>query len=289
MRARWFVAVLAVALAASAGVWAQSETSGRSTVQDVPKQDTKQPAPPVSVTIIGARDAHGILGREVRSAADENMGRIVDAIVDREGVVRAAVIDFGGFLGVGSRKIAVDWKALHDQLAPRVADAQKNHDALAFFKAIRDFTQAIPDGHTGFGNISDAGIQDYRKLLLAGCGFAIREMYDGKVIVVYVLKNGPADQAGIEATRSVGVTVTAPPPTVITIAPSASSAVVNGYAAEKIVEAAGQHQADLIVMATHGYSGIKRWALGSVTDKVIRTCPRPVLIVNTHMTETIRM
>ena len=34
-------------------------------------------------------------------------------IVDREGTVRAAVIDFGGFLGVGSRKIVVDWNALH--------------------------------------------------------------------------------------------------------------------------------------------------------------------------------
>ena len=33
-------------------------------------------------------------------------------IVDREGKVRAAVIDFGGFLGVGSRKIVVDWSAL---------------------------------------------------------------------------------------------------------------------------------------------------------------------------------
>ena len=41
------------------------------------------------------------------------MGRIVDVIVDREGTVRAAVIDFGGFLGVGSRKIVVDWSALH--------------------------------------------------------------------------------------------------------------------------------------------------------------------------------
>ena len=107
MRGRWFGAGLAVAIAMSAGVWAQSETSGRAVAQDA-----KQPAPPVSVTIIGARDAHGILGREVRSAADENMGRIVDAIVDRDGVVRAAVIDFGGFLGVGSRKIVVDWRAL---------------------------------------------------------------------------------------------------------------------------------------------------------------------------------
>ena len=77
-----------------------------------PRDAAKVPAPPPSVTVIGARDAHGILGREVRSAANENMGRIVDAIVDREGNVRAAVIDFGGFLGVGSRKIVVDWGAL---------------------------------------------------------------------------------------------------------------------------------------------------------------------------------
>jgi hypothetical protein len=73
----------------------------------------KEAAPPPSVTIIGASDAVGVLGRDVRSAADENMGRIVDVIVDRSGRVRAAVIDFGGFLGVGSRKIVVDWSALH--------------------------------------------------------------------------------------------------------------------------------------------------------------------------------
>ena len=73
----------------------------------------KEPAPPPSVTIIGARDAHGVLGRDVRSPTDEDMGRIVDVIVDRAGMVRAAVIDFGGFLGVGSRKIVVDWNALH--------------------------------------------------------------------------------------------------------------------------------------------------------------------------------
>jgi hypothetical protein len=73
----------------------------------------KDGAPPPSVTIIGATEAHGVLGRDVRSAADEAMGRIVDVIVERSGKVRAAVIDFGGFLGVGSRKIVVDWNALH--------------------------------------------------------------------------------------------------------------------------------------------------------------------------------
>jgi hypothetical protein len=40
------------------------------------------------------------------------MGRLVDVIVDTDGRPRAAIIDFGGFLGVGSRKIAVDWSVL---------------------------------------------------------------------------------------------------------------------------------------------------------------------------------
>ena len=74
---------------------------------------TEQSAPP-AVTVLPNHEVEGILGREVRSSsADENMGRIVDVLVDRSGLVRAAIIDFGGFLGVGSRKIAVDWSALH--------------------------------------------------------------------------------------------------------------------------------------------------------------------------------
>jgi PRC-barrel domain len=90
---------------------AQSEPKAASPSPTVPVVP-KEAAPPPSVTIIGARDAHGVLGRDVRSAADEDMGHIVDVIVDRDGHVRAAVIDFGGFLGVGSRKIVVDWNAL---------------------------------------------------------------------------------------------------------------------------------------------------------------------------------
>jgi hypothetical protein len=70
-------------------------------------------AKPPSVTVIDTFDAKGILGRDVRSPASENMGRIADVIVDRAGQVRGAIIDFGGFLGVGSRKIVVDWAALH--------------------------------------------------------------------------------------------------------------------------------------------------------------------------------
>jgi nucleotide-binding universal stress UspA family protein len=52
-----------------------------------------------------------------------------------------------------------------------------------------------------------------------------------------------------------------------------------GLAASQIIEAAEHHDCDLVVMATHGYSGLKRWALGSVADKVLHACPRPLILV----------
>jgi nucleotide-binding universal stress UspA family protein len=58
--------------------------------------------------------------------------------------------------------------------------------------------------------------------------------------------------------------------------------VVSGHAAEAIIDEAEQHSVDLIVMATHGYSGIKRWALGSVTDKVLHAAATPLLLVRAN-------
>ena len=117
MRARILLTLLIAGFAASLAAPSPAQdktTAPQPQPQDsVPPATPKEPAPPPSVTIIGASEAQGVLGRDVRSPADEDMGRIVDVIVDRTGTVRAAVIDFGGFLGVGSRKIVVDWNALH--------------------------------------------------------------------------------------------------------------------------------------------------------------------------------
>jgi hypothetical protein len=89
-----------------------------------PAAATPAPSPPVAappaqpqatpeVKALIDHEVEGALGKEVVSATNENMGRIVDVLVDHTGKVWAAIIDFGGFLGVGSRKIAVDWSALH--------------------------------------------------------------------------------------------------------------------------------------------------------------------------------
>jgi hypothetical protein len=78
-----------------------------------------------------------ILGKDVVSATGEKMGPIVDVLFDEGGKPRAAVIDFGGFLGVGTRKIAIDWSALRFDMGDK-----KNVIALEIG---REQLQAAPE------------------------------------------------------------------------------------------------------------------------------------------------
>jgi nucleotide-binding universal stress UspA family protein len=59
----------------------------------------------------------------------------------------------------------------------------------------------------------------------------------------------------------------------------ASLHVLEGYATRDIVEFAGNNESDLIVIATHGRTGIKHLLLGSVAEKVVRMAPCPVFTV----------
>jgi sporulation protein YlmC with PRC-barrel domain len=54
----------------------------------------------------------GLLGEDVIGPGGTELGHIVDLLVDGQGRVRAVVVDVGGFMGVGSRKVAVAWSAL---------------------------------------------------------------------------------------------------------------------------------------------------------------------------------
>ncbi|HZD41482.1 MAG TPA: universal stress protein [Terriglobales bacterium] len=58
-----------------------------------------------------------------------------------------------------------------------------------------------------------------------------------------------------------------------------SSVVNTGYGAEEIITLARNTPDDLVAMCTHGRSGMKRWVLGSVTDRVVRHSGDPVLII----------
>src|SRR5258705_12491096 len=57
-----------------------------------------------TITVLGRPES--VLGKSLVGASGESAGRIVDVLADETGQVRAVVVDFGGFLGIGSRKIA---------------------------------------------------------------------------------------------------------------------------------------------------------------------------------------
>ena len=116
MRVTWLTAAI---LAASFGAASTPALYAGGTNEGQPARSSEAAAVGESgtddtgKTVLPHQDVQSVLGKEVRSSADEDMGRVVDVLVDQAGHVRAAVIDFGGFLGVGNRKVVVDWTALH--------------------------------------------------------------------------------------------------------------------------------------------------------------------------------
>jgi len=60
---------------------------------------------------------------------------------------------------------------------------------------------------------------------------------------------------------------------------TATAEVVFGMASESLTQFAGQNGVDLIVIATHGRSGINEWFWGSVAERVLKTSKIPVLMV----------
>lgn len=62
-----------------------------------------------------------------------------------------------------------------------------------------------------------------------------------------------------------------------------------GHPHREIVEAARTLKSDIIVISTHGYSGVTRAFLGSVTERVVREAPCPVLVVRDQEHDFVRL
>lgn len=60
-----------------------------------------------------------------------------------------------------------------------------------------------------------------------------------------------------------------------------------GYTPDEILKYADANDVDLILMATHGRTGVKRWTMGSVADKVLRASKVPVWLVRAEVPEEI--
>jgi PRC-barrel domain len=83
------------------------------------------------------KPAKSVLGIEVRSSHEKNVGRIVDVLAGKGGAVEAAVVEFGGFLGIGTRKIAIAWSDLRFET--------EGNQLLAILDIPRDELRVAPD------------------------------------------------------------------------------------------------------------------------------------------------
>ena len=96
---------------------------------------------------------------------------------------------------------AIEWDALYSEFAPRIAVAEANNDANAYYLALREYAFSIPDGHIHLHG-DDAASAFINKLKAqavgGGYGFALLELDDGRVIAHILLSDGPAAKAGME-------------------------------------------------------------------------------------------
>ena len=90
-----------------------------------------------------------------------------------------------------------DWDSLYARLAPQVDAAQKASDSYAYFLALHDFAMTFKDGHVNLDGADNQQIFN-QKYVIGGYGFAIRELSNGDVVVVFVKPGSPADLAGIK-------------------------------------------------------------------------------------------
>jgi len=121
--------------------------------------------------------------------------------------------------------------------------------------------------------------------------YAVRfaEEFGGELTLLYVLE--PESMTGFmaipEATAFVESDIVAAGKNLRSLIASVRNGKINrphwkvraGLPSHEIVEMAKEMDVDLIVIATHGYSGWKHFCIGSTAERVVRAAPCPVLVV----------
>lgn len=104
---------------------------------------TPAPRPTASSASTGDFNAEGdvsanaVIGAKIRTPERETVGTIQDLYVDRSGSIKTVVIAVGGFLGVGSKDVAVNWSD--------IKHTRDGQTALLTTGLSRDQLRAMPD------------------------------------------------------------------------------------------------------------------------------------------------
>jgi len=80
---------------------------------------------PAAGTFPAATDVEKFIGKDVYGANGEKVGELDNVLISPDGRVRAGIVEFGGFLGIGTNKVAVPWNQLQVTNHRIVADVTK--------------------------------------------------------------------------------------------------------------------------------------------------------------------
>ena len=126
----------AVTTGLAAPSFAQTQTQPSTSPSAAP---TTMPAkPPVTAPAPGAIKGSTLINMDVKNNADEKIGDINDVIVAADGKVQQVIISVGGFLGVGTRKVAVAWNDVKVDTAADVAFVNMSREQLAAVPEFKD-------------------------------------------------------------------------------------------------------------------------------------------------------
>jgi sporulation protein YlmC with PRC-barrel domain len=98
---------------------AKPKVAAKRKPRPTPESENPTPAEPQTAQVAATPEVKpveasvaSILGKKVQDSNGENLGRVVDVQADADGRVRLVIVEFGGFLGVGDRRVAIDWGLL---------------------------------------------------------------------------------------------------------------------------------------------------------------------------------
>ena len=104
------------------------------------------PLPPAVGERLPDGTAVRVLGRDVKGPSGEVVAQVVNVLVDGSGRPLAVVLDYGGFMGVGKRRIAVAWRAL--TFVPGSTPGSAGGSAITLSLS-RDQLKGVPDHKDG--------------------------------------------------------------------------------------------------------------------------------------------
>lgn len=130
--------LLSAAVTASLATGAFAQTTQTAPAAPMAPMTTTPATPTATAPTLGAIKGSTLINMDVKNSADEKIGDINDVIVSADGKVEQVIISVGGFLGVGTRKVAVAWNEVKVDTNADVAWVNLSKQQLEIAPAFTD-------------------------------------------------------------------------------------------------------------------------------------------------------